>query len=60
MIKNSELNRLESIAYYAGGKQKDNITVDFDDKNSIFVEVFKTNKFIKSMTLMIVKDLQSR
>ena len=27
MIKNSELNRLESIAYYAGGKQKDNITL---------------------------------
>ena len=47
MIKNSELNRLESIAYYSGGKQKDNITVDFDDKNSVFVEVFKTNKFIK-------------
>ena len=47
MIKNSELNRLESIAFYAGGKLKDNITVDFDDKNSVFVEAFKTNKFIK-------------
>lgn len=47
MIKNSELNQLESIAYYANGKIMDNIVVDFEDEDSVFVEAFKLNTFIK-------------
>lgn len=48
MVKNSELNQLESIAYYEDGKLKDNIFVDFEDKDSFFVEAFKMNTFTKT------------
>lgn len=47
MIKNSALNRLESIAYYSDGKLEDKVVVDFEDGDSVFVEAFKRNTFIK-------------
>ena len=48
MVKNSDLNRLESIAYYEDGESKDSIILDFEDEYSFFVETFKTNKFTKT------------
>lgn len=48
MIKNSSLNRLESIAYYEDGELKDSMILDFEDKYSFFVETFKTNTFTKT------------
>ena len=47
MVKNSELNKLESIAYYEDGKVNESIVLDFEDKYSFFVEAFKTNTFAK-------------
>ncbi|MGP1612743.1 MAG: sensor domain-containing diguanylate cyclase [Catonella sp.] len=48
MVKNSDLNRLESIAYYEDGEVKDRMILDFEDEYSFFVETFKTNTFTKT------------
>lgn len=48
MVKNSDLNRLESIAYYEDGELKDRMILDFEDEYSFFVETFKTNTFTKT------------
>ena len=48
MVKNSELNRLESLVYYEDGKINADMILDFDDKDSFFVESFKTNTFTKT------------
>lgn len=47
MIKNTELNQLESIAYYENGKVLDPLIIDYEDEQSVFVESFKKNIFIK-------------
>lgn len=47
MVKNEELNRLETLAYYERGVHKENVYLDYGMEDSAFVEVFQTNQFIK-------------
>ncbi|RRD96396.1 GGDEF domain-containing protein [Clostridiales bacterium COT073_COT-073] len=47
MIKNSELNQLQSLVFYENGKLADKMVIDYEDEDSAFVETFRTNRFIR-------------